>query len=84
MKNPSSLEENTLDAKFPWATDAQLHIALQYHDCNLFSSLFQHRMKDSLEVEKRLIAGLSDISFIPQQQGLRCNDHSLYTFQFLV
>lgn len=83
-ENPSSLEENILDTKFPWATDAQLHIALQYHDCNLHSSLFQHKMKDSLEVEKTLITGLSDTSFILQQQGPRWNDYSLHTLQFLV
>lgn len=33
-KLPSSLEENILDTGFLWATDAQLHIALQYHVCN--------------------------------------------------
>lgn len=37
MKNPSSLGENILDTKFPQAPDAQLHIALQYHDCNFLS-----------------------------------------------
>lgn len=48
------------------------------------SSLFHHKMNDSLEVEKRLFTGLSDISFFLQQQGPRWNDHSHHTFQFLV
>lgn len=40
MKNPSSsLKENIPDTKSPSTTDAQLHIALQFHDCNLSSSL---------------------------------------------
>lgn len=48
------------------------------------SSLLQHKMKDSLEVEKRLITGSSETSFISEHEGLRWNHHSLHTFQFLV